>query len=196
MSNGLAKVAAKTAAEVCKHFPLGEEAKKLLRDGQTPAQFLDTLIDKQHFLDAARFLAHALPKREAVWWACLCGRSVAGANPPPKVGAAFQAAEKWVADPSEDNRRAAMPAAEAAQFKTAAGCAAVAAFWSGGSLGPPNAPVVPPGEYLTAHGAAAVVMLAAVQTEPEKATEKYRRFLAQGIEVAKGDQRWKEAASK
>ena len=190
-SNGLAKVTAKTAAEVCKHFPLGEEAKKLLREGLTPAQFLDTLIEKQHFPDAVRFLAHALPKREAVWWACLCGRAVDGSNPPPKIAAALQTAEKWVVDPSEENRRAAMPAAEAAEFKTPAGCAAVAAFWSGGSLGPPNVPVIPPGEYLTAHGVAGAVMLAAVQSEPEKAPDKYRMFLAQGIEVAKGTQRWK-----
>src|ERR671937_2023253 len=102
MSNGLAKVTAKTAAEVCKHFPLGDEAKKLLRDGQTPAQFLDLLIEKQQFPDAVRFLAHALPKREAVWWACLSGRSVAGSSPPPPIAGALQAAEKWVSDPSEN----------------------------------------------------------------------------------------------
>jgi hypothetical protein len=191
MATDLAKIAAQTAGEVCKHFPLGAEAKKLLRDGLTPAHFLDTLVEKQHFPDAVRFLAHALPKREAVWWACLCSRNVAGSNVPPKIAAALQAAEKWVGDPSEENRRAAMPAAEAAEFKTAAGCAAVAAFWSGGSLGPPNVPVIPPGEYLTAHGVAGAVMLAAVQTEPEKAPEKYCKFLAQGIEVAKGSQRWK-----
>ena len=191
MSNGLVKVAAKTAAEVCKHFPLGEEAKKQLRDGMTPAQFLDALIEKQQFPDAVRFLAHALPKREGVWWACLCSRSVAGSSPAPKITSALQAAEKWVTDPSEDNRRAGMPAAEAAELKTPAGCAAMAAFWSGGSLAPPNVPVVPPGEYLTAHGVAGAVMLAAVQSEPEKAPDKYRKFLAQGIEVAKGTQRWK-----
>jgi hypothetical protein len=34
-------------------------------------------------------------------------------------------------------------------------------------------------------------MLAAVESEPEKAPEKHRKFLAQGIEVAKGTQRWK-----
>ena len=38
---------------------------------------------------------------------------------------------------------------------------------------------------------AGAVMLAAVQSEPEKAPEKYQKFLAQGIEVAKGNQRWK-----
>src|SRR5437899_8668487 len=120
-TEGLTKITAKTAAEVCKHFPLGEDAKKLLRDGLTPAQFLDILIEKQQFPDAVRFLAHALPKREAVWWACLCSRAAGGSNPPPQIGAALQTAEKWVVDPSEENRRAAMPAAEAAEFKTPAG---------------------------------------------------------------------------
>jgi len=192
MSNGtLTKVTAKTAGEVCKNFQLGDEAKKLLKDTMTPRQFLDQLIDKQQFPDAIRFLAHALPKQEAVWWACLCARAAAGTAPAPNITAALQAAEKWVKDPSEDNRRAAMPAAEAAEFSTPAGCAAVAAFWSGGSMGPPNVPVIPPGPYLTAHGVAGAVMMAAVVTEPQKAPEKYKKFLAQGIDVANGANRWK-----
>jgi hypothetical protein len=185
-SRALVKVAAKMATEVCGRFPVGEEAKQLLRDNLTPAQYLELLIDKQAYVDATRFLAHALPKREAVWWACLCARKVYGTNPLPKIAAALQAAERWVADPSEDNRRAAMTAAEAAEFSTPAGCAAVAAFWSGGSLGPPNVPAIPPGEQLTAHGVAGAVMLAAVLAEPEKAPEKYRQFFALGREVASG----------
>ena len=136
MSNGgLTKVTAKTAAEVCKLFPLGDEAKKLLRDGMAPRPFLDVLIEKQEFADAVRFLAHALPKREAVWWACQCARQAYGANPPAPLGPALQAAEKWVIDPSEENRRAAHAASEAAGLGVPAGCAAMAAFFSGGSLG-------------------------------------------------------------
>src|ERR1700694_1771337 len=112
MSNGtFAKVSAKTAAEICKHFQLGEEAQKLLRDNQAPRQFLDVLLEKKQYVDACRFLAHALPKREA---------------------------ERWVAATTDATRRAAMPAAEAADIGTPAGCTAVAAFFSGGSLAPPN----------------------------------------------------------
>jgi hypothetical protein len=197
MSNGaLAKVTAKTATEVCKHFQLDEEGKKLLRESMTPRQFLDALIEKQHYLDAIRFLAYALPKREAIWWACVCARSVAGGNPPPKIAAALQAAEKWVADPSEENRRSAQPASEGAELGTAAGCAAMAVFWSGGSLAPPGLPVVPPDETLTAHGAACSVMLAAVATEPGKAPEKHKKFVLLGIDVANGANRWKEAPPK
>jgi hypothetical protein len=99
-----------------------------------------------------------------------------------------------VSDPTEDNRRAAQPAAEAAGYGTAAGCASAAAFWSGGSLGPPNLPPVAPAEHLTAHGAASAVMLAAVAGEPEKAPEKSRTFLRLGLEVAAGAHPWPESA--
>ncbi|HVS36023.1 MAG TPA: hypothetical protein VMS17_10625 [Gemmataceae bacterium] len=198
MSNGgLAKATAKTAADVVgaglprPYFPLGDEAKKLLRDGMAPRAFLDVLIEKQQFPDAVRFLAHALPKREAVWWACLCARQAYGASPPAPMGPALTAAEKWVSDPSEPNRRAAHTAAEAAGMGAPAGCAAMAAFFSGGSLAPPNAPAVPPGEHLTAHAAAGAVMLAAVMTEPQKAPEKYRKFFALGIDVGNGVNKWK-----
>src|SRR5262249_3430875 len=117
-----------TAAEVCKLFPLGDEAKKLLRDAQTPRQYLDVRIEKQHYVDAARLLSHALPKRAAACGAGLCARAAGGTALPAPQAAAVQAAERWVADPSEANRRAAQAAPEAAGVGTPAGCAAMAAF--------------------------------------------------------------------
>ncbi len=126
-----------------------------------------------------------------MWWACLCARQAHGASPPAPIGPALAAAEKWVSDPSEDHRRTAQAAATAAGMGAPAGCAAMAAFFSGGSLAPPNAPVVPPGEHLTAHAAAGAVMLAAVLTEPQKAVEKYRKFFALGLDVGNGVNKWK-----
>ena len=179
-------VSAERAAEVCARFAPGEAAWGFLREGQTPRQFLDVLIENGELPDAVRFLAYALPKREAVWWACLCARTASGPNPPAPILAALHAAEAWASDPSEENRRAAMPVAEVAGFATPAGCAAVSAFWSGGSLGPPNLPVIPPDESLTAHGVSGSVILSAVVVEPERAPEKFRIFLSQGIGVAEG----------
>jgi hypothetical protein len=155
-------------------------------------QQLEPLVAAEAFPDAIRLVAQSLPKRQAVWWACLCVRKVAGASPADGTLAALGAAEAWVIDPSEENRRAALPAAEAAGYGTAAGCAAAAAFWSGGSLAPPNLPAVPPGEHLSAHGAASAVMLAAVATEPEKAPEKSREFLRLGVEIDEGAHPWPE----
>ena len=194
MSTGtLAKVPAKTAAEICNRCALGDEAKELLRPGATPRQFLDALVEKEQFADAVRFLAHALPKREAVWWGCVCVRQVLASGKPPATDtAALQAAEKWVAAPSEENRQEALPAAEATEYGTPAGTLAAAAFFSGGSLAPPDLPAVPPPDTSTANMVAGGVDLAAVQTQPEKAAEKYRKFIATGIEVASGTNRWKE----
>ena len=72
------RVPAATAAEVCRRFPLGREATTLLRDDLTPDQFLGLLVERRLFRDATNFLAFALPNREAVWWAILCAREVAG----------------------------------------------------------------------------------------------------------------------
>jgi hypothetical protein len=80
---------AETAAEVCKTFPLGNEARPLLRASQTPRPFLDQLLAKKQHLDAIRFLAHALSKREAVWWATECVRSVVDQRPPAEAAAAL-----------------------------------------------------------------------------------------------------------
>lgn len=186
----LSRVAAKTAAEVCGRFDIGEEAKALLRPELSPGQYLEILKEKDRFPAAIQFLAYALPKLEAVWWACGCVRESAGSSSTPASTAALQAAEKWVTNPTDENRRAAMPAAQAAGLATAAGAAALAAYVSGGSLAPANIPPVPPAETLTAQTVTGAVLVAAVERETEKAFDKFRRFLALGIEVASGTNRW------
>ena len=179
-------VSAKSAAEICGRYELGPAAKKFLRDDATPRQFLGVLIEKEQYLDAVRFLSFALPKKEAVQWACLCARHILRVQATARESESLRAAERWVMDPSDDNRRAAMAAAEKEGLGSPAGCAALAAFLSGGSLAPTSVATVPPGEHLTAQVAAGAIMLAAVIVEPEKAPEKYRVFLAHGLDLAKG----------
>lgn len=190
MSEPLVKVTAKSAAEVCKLFAVSDEAKPLLKDGLTPQQFLDLLEGKALYIDALRFLAYALPKREGVFWAYTCAKEAAGAQPPANISAALATTHKWVIDPSEDKRRAAEAAYQAADVSTAAGCAAVAAFWSGGSLAPKDLPVVAPPEALTAHGVASAVLLAAVDQDPAKLTQNYKAYTAHGRAIAAGKLRW------
>jgi hypothetical protein len=155
----------------------------LVRPEMHPLDFVALLMEKALYPDAVRFIAHALPKREAVWWGWVCARRAAGDNPQPKIKAVLDATEKWIAQPSEDNRRSAMAAAQKAELGTAAGCAGLAAFFSGGSLAPPEAPVVPPGEFLSAKAVSGAVIFAAVAKEPERAPEKFKSFVAQGVEV-------------
>ena len=56
-----------TAAAICSRFPIGEEARALLRDDQSPRQLLDALRGAGLLVDALRLVAHAFPKRSAVW---------------------------------------------------------------------------------------------------------------------------------
>ena len=59
-------------------------------------------------------------------------------------------------------------------------------------MAPPKLEPAPPAEHLMPGAVVNAVQLATVYHEPEKAPEKYRLFLALGVEVATGKNRWKE----
>jgi|SRR5579863_2202493 len=169
---------------------LSPDAAALRREDTRPLDYIHLLVDNKLYVDAVHFLAHALPKRECVWWAWVCARRSAGEQPPPKIKAALEATERWITQPSDPNRRAAKDAADAAGLDSPAGCAGLAAFLSGGSLSPPEAPPVPPGEYLTAKAAAGAVIFASVGPPAQKAPERFESFIAQGVEVTHKIKLW------
>lgn len=194
----LRKVKAVSAAEICEHFDLAPEAKPLLGPKATPREFLDTLVASRQFGTALRFLAHALPPREAVWWGSLCVKHVAGESLPPAEGSALKAAVVWVLDPTEASRNAAKAPAEAAGIETPAGGLATAVTWTGGSLTPPmpKVPPVPPGPWLPAKGVMGAVLLASVKGPGAGIEETQRLFVDLGIDVAAGRVTWPDVKPK
>lgn len=169
---------------------LGDDARAVLAPSHGPRQYVQTLLDRSLHVDAVRFLAHALPKREGIWWAWVCARRAYGDVLAPPAKAALDATEKWITQPTDDNRRAAMRAAEAAGFASPAGCTALAAFLSGGSLGPAETPSVPPSDLLTAKAITGAVTSAAVSGDPSKAAERFQGFIAQGLDVVNRLKLW------
>jgi hypothetical protein len=103
--------APKLAADIAKPLNLSDAGRAVLAPAHTARQYLDALVAANHHEDALRFLAAALPKRESVWWGVLCVKDVMKAMPEPQAKA-LAAAERWVKDPSEGNRRAAAAAAD------------------------------------------------------------------------------------
>lgn len=190
----LDRLIAKSAAEASARARLSDDARALLAEGLACRQYLDQLVESRLATDAVQFLAQALPKREAVWWASLCVDQVLGPEPEPTASAALEAARAWVIDPTDENRRATFPAAEAADIGTPAGCTAAAAYFSGGSLAPAHLTAVPPPDYVTAQLVASALTLAAVVKDPEKAGEKSASFLQIGLEIASGGSRWPESS--
>jgi hypothetical protein len=165
---------------------LSPAAAQLTSRAPTAEALLAALVEKALWLDAVRWLGNGLLQREAVWWACLAARSGASAASDPRNVAAVTAAEAWVFKPNEENRRAAMSKAQATKFDNASAWAAVAAFWSGGSMVGPDLPVVPPPPFLIGRAVSGAVMLAAVDGPAAKIDERYRHLVAQGMDIAAG----------
>ena len=183
----LTKVKAETAAEICGLYPMSDEVEALLTDQATPAQHLQSMLENGLLLDSASFLAHALPKREATWWACLCARDTLPEGVKPKVVAALEAAEAWVFKPNEDQRREALAKAEAADMTgSASAFSAAAAGWSGGSLGQPGEADMPPGDTMTATAVFSAVAMSALEGDQQEQAARFDRFLAWGIDIANG----------
>ena len=192
------KVKAALAADVCAHFELREEARPLLRPGATPREFLEALLANRQYSSAVSFVAHALPPREAIWWACLCLRQAFGPELPPPDSAAVKAAAEWVLEPTEERRSAAAALAEATGVGTPAGSLATAVAWTGGSLAPPNPkiPVVPPGPHLPAKAVSGAVLLASMKGDPVHLSDAQRTFVDLGIGVADGRFVWPDVKPK
>lgn len=185
----------RTALDVCRAAELDPEVIARLGDGGEPRAFVEGLVNGGHHVAAVRFLAYALDRRPAVWWAWVCARRTHGETPPPEIQASLKATETWIANPNDANRRAAMAQAEAADFGTPAGCAGLAAFFCGDSLAPPGVEPVPPGEFMAARVIAGCIILAAVADPPEQAPERYAEFLRQGLEVAEKTGLWTPPAA-
>jgi len=158
-----------------------------LLDGATDAATgIDRLAAAKRMPEAVRLAAHALPKREAVWWACMCARAVPDPALAPADIVALDAAEHWVRRPDEAARRTAETAAQKTRFRSPEAWAAMGAFWSGGSMAPEGQPVVPPAEHLTGVAIAGAVVLSAVRNTPERQELRFLRFLDAARDIAAG----------
>lgn len=159
-------------------------------EGVPPAKMAAALKGLEATMDAISFVAHALPRREATFWAFTCARSGAGDEPEPSAAACMEAAKAWITEPTEANRRATMKAAEAAGMGTPAGAVALAAFLSGPTLGPENQPAVPPDEHAGAKAIVGAVALSALALSPDDPTTAMTQFLERGLELADRVQLW------
>lgn len=183
------QVPAKLAGPLAPLVPrleLDGDGEKAIAGADSAAAAVDRLVAADLHQDAVKLLAHALPKREAVWWACMCARSIPDAALPPVDAAAIEAAEAWVRRPDEPARRAAAATAEKTKFATPESWTAMGAFWSGGSMAPDGQMVVPPPDHLTATAVTGAVMLAAVRHTPEKRKERLERFIVSARDIAGG----------
>jgi hypothetical protein len=169
------------AVDLCKYFTLSDAGKPLLKPEMMPDQFAGILVENNHHPDAIQLLAHYLPKRQAVFWAVSCVKQVTG-NPSPDVDGAIKATERWIAEPTEENRKAALKAADAADAGTPAGCAALAAYYAEGLPRTEDPKQNARAHFLTSKLVAAAVLLAAT-SDDKKMKERFAAFVEKGLEI-------------
>jgi uncharacterized protein DUF6931 len=179
------KVSDGTAAEICGRVDLSAEARAFLLPSLSPQGFLALLVDADQIGDAVRFLAFALPIREGVWWACVVAHGNL-AKPGEADALCLERSASWVYEPIDSHRRACMAAAESANFDGAAAYAALAAFWSGGSMAPQNMPDALPDPKLGPIGVGASVLLSITAGDPKLLNERFKTAIVRGVDIANG----------
>lgn len=136
--------------EIANYIGLSEAAIELAGKSTDPKRFGNMLVQKSQLNDALRWFAHTMPKPQAVQWACSCVEETLHSQGNSVQLAAYRAALRWAREPKDDYREDAKQLAEIAKHEGIGGALAAAAGWSGGSLGPSDAPEIPPDDRLTA----------------------------------------------
>ncbi len=172
-----------TARSVLEAFPELTSKLTIGPGDEPPIEYLGKLCAEERVADAVAFCAHLLPRREAVWWAC-CSLKDLLDDAASNRSEAFHAAESWVYEPSEDNRRKALEIGTKGESSDPLTWLALGAGWSGGMLSAnPAAPVAMP-QYLTARAARIAITLGASRMAPSERLSRLRACVAEGMKLA------------
>jgi hypothetical protein len=173
-------------AELREKADLSATAIGLLNKAPGPVELVTGLGELDDPFDAIKALVQILPHRQSVWWACLALRLLPDLAQRKVELAAVESAETWVqtSDPAAALR--AGTAAEACDSGEAAYWAAMAAYWSGPSIAPPDQHAVPPAPHLP--GVAVRTALLLVQSDPILAHRvNFADLLKIGLALMNGD---------
>lgn len=186
MSQTLSKIAGKGLAPLLPLLKLGDEPAAALKGCQSATEALDRLEAGGFLMEATRLLAHALPRREAVWWACMCAAHTEPPDLPEADRKAREAAELWVRQPSDQNRIGAKQKSDATAVATPKSWIAMAVFYCGNSITPEGQPAMPPKPHIAGRTLSGALVLSAVRSEPKRQVARLQRFLESGRNVAAG----------
>ncbi len=186
MARAFTKLAVSDVATLARRAALSGEADACLAGCTDVAEALDRLESAGFASEAVRLLAHALPKREGVWWACVCAANTVPADLSEPDELARLSAEQWVRQQKDALCRDAMSHAAAGGFLSAEAWTGIAAFWSGDSLAPVGAPAIAPLPEQPGAAVAAAVTLASVRGDGNTFAARLHRFLDSGRDILAG----------
>lgn len=131
---------------------------------------------------AIEFVAHALPRFEAIAWAARVLDEQSRTHPLDRRDRqALDHALRWIGDVDDRNRRAAYEAAQVARDFAPEKLLALAVWFSGGSVSEPDLPPVLPGPEMAGRFAGHAVLAAAARSDAPEAVMDRALELADSV---------------
>jgi hypothetical protein len=186
MENHWKKIAAETVSDIIDVDVLSTGSQALLTPEMRPETYIRELVRAEKWLDAANVMAHALPRREAVWWACLCAKKTKKPPPESNERSALSAAVKWVYKPTDENRQEAFRLAQVGDPESPGTLAALAAAYSSEVLPLPGEQHVDVDKAVFPKIVFAIVVMAANEAGKDQIDGRLQSFLLSGEEIAQG----------
>jgi hypothetical protein len=163
-------------------FPEVSEKVTAKPTDQSPIVFLKALSSANKLSDAITFCAYLLPRREVVWWACGCVRTLSG-DVALERAAGLLAAEAWVYEPDEERRQAALDVGTKGEVTNSMTWLALAAGWTGGFLASNKTKQIPVPQYMTARAARIAVLTSVPKVRKDMRAARLHECILQGIKL-------------
>jgi hypothetical protein len=147
---------------------------------EPPIAFLKRLAAEGRPDHANAVCAYLLPRREAVWWGCESARTLLGDRSRSET-TELAAAEAWVREPTEENRRAALDVGTKADTNQPMTWLALAAGWSSGTLASTPFPVP---AQMTARAVHVALLICSRIANVKERPRRLQLCIAEGIRLA------------
>jgi hypothetical protein len=172
-----------TAQALFETFPELSQRISAKPSEQFPTKFLQALVAAGKIEDAVTFCSYLLPRREAVWWACGCARTLLGHIAEDRA-AALLAAEAWVKEPDDARRQVALEIGTNGHCDDPLTWVALAAGWAGGFLvsGPHRS--IPMPQYMTARATRTAILISALSVGRDQRPAHLQACVADGTRLA------------
>ncbi|WP_211091865.1 DUF6931 family protein [Vibrio agarilyticus] len=169
------------------HFELSPEAADVIDGNWAPIEVITQLQKQRLYLDLTAFFAHALPMREALWWAVQSLRLRLD-DLSQLERQIIALCSDWVQQPNEPLRRKIEQMIVPLANESAAKWLGYSVFWSGfGSIAPIDNPVVMPADFLHAKAVAGAVNTAAALPEWQGYERYYQTVVQTALSIAHGE---------
>ncbi len=174
------------ADEVVAKFQLAKKITLAPEVNEPTQEFAERLLSANDGLDSLHFLAFALPRRLAVWWALECIRRFTDSNELDRQ--ILDLIEAWVNVQTDKHRRAAAELVELEELESAASMAARAAFHAHGSSAPAHGPYVGSPYNLAGTLVFVAVTLASSDGDPDAIAEQRNKFIQLAGQISSGEE--------